>query len=64
MVLPKTLSAMSEPFRRKRFWLVWPPRIWTRLPTPVVELDGGPGPGGGPVGEGLRAAFRAHVARG
>lgn len=31
---------------------------------PVVELDGGPGPGGGPVGEGLRAAFRAHVARG
>lgn len=28
---------------------------------PVVELDGAPGPGGGPVGARVLAAFRAHA---
>lgn len=30
---------------------------------PVVELDGRPGPGAGPIGDRLHAAFRALVAR-
>lgn len=31
--------------------------------SPVVSIDGAPGPGGGPVGRELHAAFRALVAR-